>query len=62
MFVGDDLLDIDYGKIVVIEVGCISVVGVWVGGDCVFGGEDFIVIVVVEGCDVVEDIYVVLLV
>lgn len=49
--------DLDGGKIKVLDIGCILVFGVWVGGDCVSGGDDLIVIVVVEGCDVVEDIY-----
>ncbi|NQY60466.1 NAD(P)-dependent oxidoreductase [Cognatishimia sp.] len=55
--VGDDLPDIDRGKITVTETGRTSVAGVWAGGDCASGGEDLTVTAVAEGRDAAEDIH-----
>ncbi|MCH2250875.1 MAG: NAD(P)-dependent oxidoreductase [Cognatishimia sp.] len=55
--VGDDLPDIDRGKIAVTEAGRTSMAGVWAGGDCASGGEDLTVTAVAEGRDAAEDIH-----
>ena len=54
---GDDLPDIDRGKITVSEAGRTSMSGVWAGGDCASGGEDLTVTAVAEGRDAAEDIH-----
>ncbi|QTN36872.1 NAD(P)-dependent oxidoreductase [Cognatishimia activa] len=55
--VGDDLPDIDRGKITVSGAGRTSMSGVWAGGDCASGGEDLTVTAVAEGRDAAEDIH-----
>lgn len=57
---------VDFGDVFLLDKGCIVVdvdckinlVDVWVGGDCVVGGEDLMVVVVEDGKIVVEFIYV----
>ncbi|MEJ5219622.1 NAD(P)-dependent oxidoreductase [Cognatishimia sp. D5M38] len=54
---GDDLPEVDRGKITVTGAGRTSMSGVWAGGDCASGGEDLTVTAVAEGRDAAEDIH-----
>ena len=55
--VGDDLPDLEQGKIRVDGAGKTSMAKVWAGGDCASGGEDLTVTAVAEGRDAAEDIH-----
>lgn len=54
---GDNLPDLDGGKIAVDGTGRTSVEGVWAGGDCATGGDDLTVTAVAEGRDAAEDMH-----
>ncbi|MCJ8324254.1 MAG: NAD(P)-dependent oxidoreductase [Rhizobiales bacterium] len=53
-------LDIEGGKIKVLDSGRTSLANVWAGGDCATGGDDLTVTAVAEGRDAAEDIHTVL--
>lgn len=55
--VGDELPDLEQGKIRVDSAGKTSMANVWAGGDCASGGEDLTVTAVAEGRDAAEDIH-----
>ncbi len=55
--VGDDLPDVERGKIKVTGAGQTSVAGIWAGGDCASGGDDLTVTAVAEGRDAAMDIH-----
>ncbi|SHJ15093.1 glutamate synthase (NADPH/NADH) small chain [Shimia gijangensis] len=54
---GNDLPDLEGGKIAVDDTGRTSIGGVWAGGDCATGGDDLTVTAVAEGRDAAEDIH-----
>ncbi|MGX0878127.1 dihydropyrimidine dehydrogenase (NAD+) subunit PreT [Roseovarius sp. MBR-154] len=54
---GDDLPELEGGKISVSGAGRTSLAGVWAGGDCAAGGDDLTVTAVAEGRDAAEDIH-----
>jgi glutamate synthase (NADPH/NADH) small chain len=55
--VGENLPEVEGGKIKVTDTGRTSMSGVWAGGDCAAGGEDLTVTAVAEGRDAAEDIH-----